>query len=257
MLFLTDSLSDLDGVGRYAMRLIAAMERLRPGLEVHVLLARKHRPTSKDVPAHWRVEVGLPPDYFYYMSPLRSRASQLQSVWRTWRAARGADLVHAIKDYPHSMVALQGARLAGIPCVATGHGTYTVQPLLSPRHRAAARRTYAGIAAMISVSGYTAGRLRELLADEAIPRRLAVVPNAVAAERYLEPRDVGHRPWHDVPFTLSIGELKERKGHHVWLEAFCELAPRFPELHHFLVGRGSDDAYHRSLRARIEAAGLG
>ena len=97
VLFLTDSLSDLDGVGRYAVRLIAALEQAEPDLEVHVLLARKHRPNSADVPDHWRVEVALPPDYFFYMSPLRFWASRLAATWRTFRAARRADLVHAIK----------------------------------------------------------------------------------------------------------------------------------------------------------------
>lgn len=256
VLFLTDSLSDLDGVGRYAMRLIAAMEVLRPDLEVRVLLSRKHRPTSADVPGHWRIDVGLPPDYFYYMDPLRFHASRVQGVWNTWRAAHDVDLVHAIKDYPHSLVALQAARLRGIPCVATGHGTYTVQPLLSDRHRAAARRTYARLAAMISVSRYTAGRVREILADDTIPRRLEVVPNAVAAAHYVDARPIGERPWHAVPFTLAIGELKERKGHHLWLEAFCDLAAEHPDLHGFVVGRGADDEYHRSLLGRVAGAGL-
>ena len=41
VLFLTDSLSELDGVGRYAVRLIEALERQHPGLEGHVLLARE------------------------------------------------------------------------------------------------------------------------------------------------------------------------------------------------------------------------
>ena len=54
VLFLTDSLSDFDGVGRYTIRLIQALEKLVPELEVEVLLARKHRPTSEEVPAHWR-----------------------------------------------------------------------------------------------------------------------------------------------------------------------------------------------------------
>ena len=135
VVFLTDSLSQLDGVGRYAVRLIEALERHRPDLEVRVLLARKHRPTSPDVPDHWRVEVALPPDYFFYMTPLRFTLSRLAATWRTWRAARGADLVHAIKDFPHSLVAVDAARLAGVPCVATGHGTYTIQPVVNERHK--------------------------------------------------------------------------------------------------------------------------
>lgn len=257
VLYLTDSLSDLDGVGRYALRLIASLEEARPGMQVEVLLARKHRPTSSDVPAHWKVRVALPPDYFYYMSPLRFWASLLVAVARTARAARGCDVVHAIKDYPHSLVALLGARLAGVPCVATAHGTYSVQPLHSRRHGRLARWTYARFAAMISVSRYTAARLDEVWsAEERAPLGLTIVPNAVDAARYETPRRLSSRPWHAGPFTLSIGETKERKGLHLALEAFCRVAPRHPELQHFAVGRLSGDAYEAGLRARVRAAGL-
>ena len=123
VLFLTDSLSDLDGVGRYAMRLIAALEEQQPGLEVEVLLARKHRPTSDQVPARWKVSVALPPDYFFYMPRLRFWIWLAIATFRTWRAARRADLVHAIKDYPHNLVGQLAADLAGKPCIATAPGT--------------------------------------------------------------------------------------------------------------------------------------
>jgi phosphatidylinositol alpha-1,6-mannosyltransferase len=244
VLFLTDSLSDLDGVGRYGMRLISAMQELRPELRVRILLARKHRPTSSAVPKDWRVEVALPPDYFFHMSPPRFWASLGLASLRVRRAAREADLVHAIKDYPHSLLGLLAARHAGIPCVATGHGTYTIQPLLSPRHARLARWTYARFAGMLAVSNFTAQRLREILgAAHPLIARLRVVPNAVAAEHYAQPRDVGARPWHSVPFTLSIGELKERKGQHLTLEAWCRVARTRPQLHHFVVGKASDAEY--------------
>ena len=103
--------------------------------QVEVLLARKHRPTSSDVPSHWRVEVALPPDYFFYMTPLRFAVWRFLGTRRTQAAAKGADLVHAIKDFPHSLVAVDAADRLGIPCVATGHGTYTIQPVVSERHR--------------------------------------------------------------------------------------------------------------------------
>ena len=257
VLFLTDSLSDLDGVGRYAVRLIAALERLRPGFELRVLLSRKHRPTSVDVPDRWDVSVGLPPDYFYYMSPARFAASLFLSTRSARRAARGCDLVHAVKDYPHSLVGLRAARAAGIPCVATAHGTYTVQPLLSERHSARARRTYAAFDGMLAVSRFTARRIEQLTGEGERPARLIVVPNAVNAGHYAGPREVGRRPWRDVPFVLTIGELKERKGVHLALEGFCRVAERFPELHYFVVGRGTRDAYHRGLLERAAGAGLG
>jgi phosphatidylinositol alpha-1,6-mannosyltransferase len=259
VLFLTDSLSDLDGVGRYAVRLIAALEALRPGLEPRVLLSRKHRPTSSAVPGRWDVSVGLPPDYFYYMSPLRFAASLalgVRSAVRKGRERGGLDLVHAIKDYPHNALALAASRRLGVPCVATAHGTYSVAPLLSRRHAARARRTYAGLDGMIAVSSYTAQRLRDLTATGGRPKRLIAVPNAVDAAHYRSPRALAPRPWHTGPFVLTIGELKERKGIHLALEAFCRVAPRFPELRHFVVGKQSGDDYQRRLETRAAAAGL-
>ena len=248
VLYLTDSLSDLDGVGRYAVRLISALRRIDPQLEVHVLLSRKHRPSSSSVPEEWRVEVGLPPDYFLHMSGARFWPELAWATGRVARAARGADLIHAIKDFPHNLVALLGARMRGLPCIATAHGTYSVQPLCSGPHQRLAQWTYARLAAMVAVSSYTAGRLLERLGPGFERERLHVIPNAVDAEHYRAARALaGTQPWHDVPFSLSIGELKERKGHRLAVEAWCRVARAHPRLHHFVVGRLSDEAYHQAL----------
>jgi glycosyltransferase involved in cell wall biosynthesis len=170
--------------------------------------------------------------------------------------------VHAIKDYPHSLVALLGARLAGVPCVATGHGTYTVQPLISKRHRRMARWTYARLAGMITVSGYTRRRLLSELAQGELgesvldPGRVRVVPNCVNAAHYAARRELGSKPWHDAPFTLGIGELKERKGHHLALEAWCRVARDHPDLRHYVVGKRSEDDYEAGLLRMVAEAGL-
>ncbi len=258
VLFLTDSLSDLDGVGRYAVRLIEALQRLDPSLEVEILLARKHRPTSSAVPAHWRVSVALPPDYFFHMSRPKFWLSLIAASWNVARAARRADLVHAIKDYPHNFAGALGARLAGVPCIATAHGTYSVQPLLVARHAARARWTYRQLAGLISVSRYTARRLEELLSVSDRPRGgLIVIPNAVLASHYEAPRKLdGPRPWHRTPFTLGIGELKQRKGHHLALAGWIRAAADFPTLEHYIVGKSSGDSYHSGLVDMVRKAGL-
>ncbi|MCB9915505.1 MAG: glycosyltransferase family 4 protein [Planctomycetes bacterium] len=256
VLYLTDSLSDLDGVGQYTLRLLGALEASDPQFGIEVLLARKHRPTSRTTPGHWQVSVALPPDYYFYMTPARFWANTLLALPKVVAAARRADLVHAIKDFPHNWLALTAARLAGKPCVATAHGTYTIQPLHDPRHAARAASTYARLDHLISVSGYTRRRLLEDLAGRPPgPERITVIPNAVEAAHYVAPRAVGPRPWHDVRFTLGIGEVKERKGHHLAVAAWAELAREDRELHHFLVGKATGDAYQESLRALARAAG--
>jgi len=257
VLFLTDSLSDLDGVGRYTVRLVQALERARPDFEPRILLARKHRPTSAEVPPRWNVEVVLPPDYFFHMSPARFWVNAALAVPRIALAARGVDLVHAIKDYPHSWTALRGARLAGKPIVATAHGTYSVQPLLTERHAERARATYRGLDALIAVSRHTRDRLFERLPPADLAReRVHVIPNAVSAAHYATRRVAPARPWSGKPFTLAIGEVKERKGHHLSLGAFCAIAPARPELHHVLVGHATGDEYQRSLQETARRAGV-
>jgi len=256
VLFLTDSLSDLDGVGRYTVCLIEHLERARPGLDVHVLLARKHRPTSAAVPKHWKVTVALPPDYFFYMTPPRFWIWYLLATWRTWRYARSVDVVHAIKDYPHNLVAQTAASLAGKPCVATAHGTYTIQPLLDERHRARASKTYQRFARIISVSRYTRGKLLKLMGSELAPERVDVIPNSVPAEEFAEPRALANVAWKDQLFTLGIGEVKERKGHHLGLAAWCRIAPDFPDWQHYIVGKLAGDEYEARLRKLVSDAGL-
>ncbi len=257
ILYLTDSLSDLDGVGRYAVRLVSALQELEPALEPRFLLARKHRPTSAEVPARWKVEVALPPDYLFHMSRARFWASVLPAIARAALAARSCDLVHALKDYPHSWIALRAAELAGKPCIATAHGTYSVQPLSDARHAKRARAALRRYRALISVSGHTAERLQQLLTPAELPRKqLHVIPNAVDAAHYVARRSIGPRAWHGQAYTLAIGELKERKGHHLSLAAFCRVAPNYPELQHYVVGKPGGDAYEARLRALVEEAGL-
>lgn len=264
VLYLTDSLSDLDGVGRYTVCLLQALEAARPDFEPQVHLARKHRPTSADVPAHWPVDVTLPPDYFFYMARSRFWPSLVRSTWRVARAARHVDLVHGIKDYPHNLVGLLGARLAGKPFVATAHGTYTVQPLLDARHRRLSRWAYRQFDAMITVSRYTARRLAEVL-EQTVDEdgslhvgraHVTTVPNCVDPKPFERTAATGPRPWHDWRYTLGIGELKERKGHHVALEAWARVAAERPNLHHVLVGNRPGDEYERSLLAIASAHGV-
>jgi phosphatidylinositol alpha-1,6-mannosyltransferase len=202
--------------------------------------------------------VVLPPDYFFHVSRARFWPALALASVRVGRAARNVDLVHAIKDYPHNLAGLLGARLAGKPCVATAHGTYSVQPLLDPRHARIARWTYRRMQAFVSVSRYTAERMLELAGPAVLdPARVRVVPNAVDPAPYARPRELGPRPWHGKRYTLTIGELKERKGHHVGLAAFARVAQRFPDLEHFVVGKVTADPYAAELQRSVAASGLG
>lgn len=252
VLVLTDSLADTDGVGRYTIRLMRAMQERRQNIQIEVALARKHPGLSKDVPSDWAVKVCLPPDYFYYVSKLRFKSYWAWSFVKLMSMARRADLVHAIKDYPHSSLALSAARFAGKPCVMTAHGTYSVIPLGDPRHSDRARADYPKFGRVLCVSEYTKKRILE----KVNLTNLEVIKNAVDADHY-EPRPrIEGKPWSGARYTLGIGALKERKGHHLAIAGFLQIAAEFPQLKHFVLGNYQiGDPYFESIREKVKKAG--
>ena len=107
------------------------------------------------------------------------------------------------------------------------------------------------------MSRYTARLLCEKMEGTGFNEgKVSVVSNCVAASQYTEPRNLADKAWNDVPFTLAIGEVKERKGHHLWLGAWVRLAEDFPSWQHFVVGMLPNDEYQRRLEQDVADAGL-
>ena len=125
------------------------------------------------------------------------------------------------------------------------------------RHRGRARWAAGRFVRWIAVSEFTKKRLVDAL-DGAGPstEEIVVVSNAVNAAHYESAREVGTQPWHGKEYTCAIGELKERKGHHLSLAAWCRVAEERPELEHFLVGRPAGDEYEAELREMAREAGF-
>jgi phosphatidylinositol alpha-1,6-mannosyltransferase len=95
---------------------------------------------------------------------------------------------------------------------------------------------------------------------EDMAERVQVLPNCVDAASYSQPRELKGRAWAGKRFTLSIGEVKERKGHHLALEAWCQVARNHPGLEHFVVGNlaeeGDESGYARRLRELVLDQGM-
>lgn len=252
VLALTDSLADTDGVGRYTIRLLRAAQKLDPSLEIEIALARKHPGFSADVPREWNVRVCLPPDYYYYTSAARFHAYTMWSLIKLIPMARRADVIHAIKDFPHSHLALLAARAARKPCIMTAHGTYSVVPLSDPRHARRARASFPRFRRILCVSEYTKNRILQKIKLD----NLEVIRNAVDADHYLPRKPLQNRPWTGAEYILGIGALKERKGHHVAVGGYLRIAARHPNLRYFILGHFQNgDPYFENIKKQIRDAG--
>ncbi|MBU0756216.1 MAG: glycosyltransferase family 4 protein [Planctomycetes bacterium] len=250
LLALTHSLSDIDGVGKYAVSVLREVRRFCDPIEV--LLGRKHRGISTDLPAGIGVHPVLPPDYFMYMSRIRFFYFLLSRLPRIFAAARRADLIHCLCDYPFALLAWLAGRAAGKPVIVSGHGTYSVAPFRYPLHRTLIRKSYGGVDAVIFGSDFARGKFEERLR---LPN-VGVVDYGVDVSAYLgekPPPPAGVKP----PYVLGIGELKERKGHEISMRSFVGAARKYPNLTYALVGNYlPEDPYYQGLVRLLEREGL-
>ncbi len=251
LLALTHSLSDVDGVGRYGTEVL---RRVAPSFEsVTVLIARKHRGLSARLPPSLDVQVALPPDYLLYLGWPKFAAYVLAKMPAVIRAARDCDLIHALSDYPHALMAVVAGHWMKKPVVVSGHGTYSVAPFQYRGHRRLIRWAYSRADAVLMGSRFALGRLEEQVKLEnarVVRYGVDLDQFAVASEKPV-PAGTPRR------YVLTIGEVKERKGHHVSIPAFLKVAPMHPDVDLVVIGnRVPEHPYDQARRREIDAAGL-
>lgn len=245
LLAVADSLAPSDGPGRYASNLLRALAPSLAAVEVAVPV--RHESIAPEISSACMVRRLLPSRHLFYLRRPLFFPLVLWLALRLAPAARRADVVHAIKDYPFSLIAALAARIARRPLVATVFGTYALLPLRSWGHRAGLGWIYRRAARVLAISRYTADRLHGQVA----PERLRVIPPAVD-DRFLShlPSAAGEA---DPPYLLSVGLVRERKGLDVSIATFLHLAPEFPGLEYRIAGRIPDGDTGRRLRSQLDA----
>ncbi len=246
--FVTDSLEPTEGPGRYGTEIIAA---LKPSLaSIDVVLPRDHAPVRDGRLDECRFHRVLPSNRaLSYRRPLLPPVV-LAAALRLLPIARKADVVHALKDHPHSSIAAIAASLAGKPLVVMAFGTYSVLPLHSRLEGPLLRFAYRKAARIISLGDYTRRRLGGFVEAS----KVMVIPGGVDFERFARrPREPSGGV--EGRFLLSVGQLKERKGFDLCVHAFRRIAPDFPGLRYDLAGDCGDEKYVRGLRDLIGGDG--
>lgn len=252
VLALTHSLSGVDGVGRVGC---STLRYLVPRCRsIDVFLGRGHRGFAEDLPSadHLTIHATLPTNHFPFMPLPKLAWLLLTSLPNLYRAARRADVVQSLSDYPMGFIAVLVARLARRPVVVWGHGTYSVTPLSMRIHGKLIRWMYARADRFVMGADFAMRVLRRSIE----PASAEVVPYGVVPGDYDSWRAHGVEAGVPEPYVLCVGEVKQRKGYTTSVPAFLEAWRRRPDLHFVIVGRMAEgDAYHAALVEQIEAAG--
>lgn len=183
-------------------------------------------------------------------------AASVRGLVRRLHQERRFDLIDAHFAYPDGFAAVQLGHSLGIPVVITLRGTL---PDLArrPSRRWALRRALQGADGLVAVSAALRQDAVRLGAD---PRRITIVPNGIDLEvfRPLDRHEARRRLGlpADRRIVLTVGALREVKGHHVLLEAMARLGTESPDAMVAVVG-GVSVADDRSAALRQQAAKLG
>lgn len=161
----------------------------------------------------------------------------------------GCDLLHT-HEFGQALPGACAARLAGIPHVLTIHGgRYWAE---RRRRRLALQLAIRLSDACTAVSTPLADDLQAVLG--LTPGTIKVLPNGADAGTVHANgtrRDLGLSG--DARLIVAVGNLYPVKGHRYLVDAVARLAPRHPELHLAIAGRGSEEG---RLAAQALAAGV-
>ncbi len=211
--------------GRYAE--FASIPRLdrRHGIEIHY-------PRFPVVP-----KVGM------LAAPGMMARGTSSTVEKVWRQHGRIDLIDAHYFYPDGVAAARIARRTGTPVIVTARGSdiNLIASMKRPRQMILEAASIAS--AVVAVSEALAERMAEIGIDR---RKIHVLRNGVDLD-FFEPGDraaARQRLGITEPTMISVGALKEAKGHHVAIDALVEL----PGTNLIVIGAGE---YEMSLRKRV------
>ncbi|MDQ5927781.1 MAG: L-malate glycosyltransferase [Patescibacteria group bacterium] len=182
----------------------------------------------------------------------------LVNVWKIRSIARRCDIVHSFDFYPNAL--LSSLALVGMKKghVVTVMGTCSVSPLNREPHSMLIKSFAGSVDAIISISSYTAQKIREKLPTLS----LSVIPPF----SFARPITTGEVPTAEFvnkiqgvkPYIVSVlSVLKERKGCIENLRVFSRLAEQMPSLNYVIVATPDGSSYSQSVVAEIERLNLG
>lgn len=196
----------------------------------------------------------LPPRVGMTVAPLSLALGALPTVRALLHEGFDFDLIDAHYFYPDGVAAALLGRWLGKPYVITARGT---DLNLIPRYTAPRRMMQWAArhaAALIGVST----PLVDILRGWGLPQqRLHVIRNGVDLSRFSPMTQAQARAQlglpNDAPLLLSVGTLKELKGHHLVIDALAQLRQTHPRASLAIIGEGEE---RPRLEAQIHALGL-
>jgi len=161
----------------------------------------------------------------------------------------GFDLVHSLLDFPYCFMAARSAKKYHLPFITGSQGTYGVLPLTYWPEKHFLTWTYRQAKATVVPSTYTKNQILKY-AGELYP--IHIIHNGVNVERFSKPMDATaiRSMYNGKTILLTVGGIKERKGHDLVMRALGLLAKKRQDFAYLIVGEGKGTG---DARPKLEA----
>lgn len=235
---LTSELNYRNGLGRYSVDMVEAMRS--GGVDVSVATAFNG---VNDTPTE---TLNILPKALDY------RSSYLFAIWIAWKLrghAKDSDLIHSFSEQ-YSYIAYWLSKMTGKKFFITAHGTWAVEPFTTSFiKRYFHRKSFESALKVICVSSYTKERLEAYGLHN-----LCVINNGINFAKFTK---APLPNWSEREnFIVTVGNLKNRKGYHVSIQAFAKAQGRINDLRYCIVGDQSDKAYLDKLEKLALSLGV-
>jgi teichuronic acid biosynthesis glycosyltransferase TuaC len=201
----------------------------------------------------------LPPKVGGYFQPRLMLPAIRRAIRRLATEGFEFDLIDAHFVYPNGVVGAMLAEEFGTPLVMTGRGEDILRfpglPVMGRSIRWAITRCDRFVA--------LSGEIADAMAAQGAPRaRIHVIPNGVDCDKFRpflpqEARRVLGLPC-DRPIILSVGNLQERKGFHLLIDALPAIRKKFGDALVVIVGGPAPygNSFGPEIKRRIAVNGL-
>ncbi|MGB3403752.1 MAG: glycosyltransferase family 4 protein [Microcoleaceae cyanobacterium] len=167
------------------------------------------------------------------------------------------DLVHCGVVLPDGLSGWLLQKTLGIPYIIYTHGKEILENQKNPENEQLMRMALNSAIRVVTNSHYTAGLLRDfgVSADKIVRIAPGIVPQQWTAdipsqqvEKLRQQHQIGNRP-----VILTVGRLKERKGHDTVMQAMPAILSEIPDAVYLIVGNGPEK---ENLQALTQKMGL-
>ncbi|MFH2231942.1 MAG: glycosyltransferase family 4 protein [Patescibacteria group bacterium] len=163
------------------------------------------------------------------------------------RHIAAADIVHEWETNPYAITGMFAGFGLKKKHVITAAGAYSVQPLYNPKMKFIAKKVYENADRVLCISRYVKNEIDKVVENA----NTEVVTLGVDFDKFSGQRMVNTSE----PFILSVGNLGNRKGYHVSIPAFAEVAKKIPNIKYLIAG-AIDESFLKAFQKLIAEYGL-